>query len=130
MEIEMSGWTIYWIGILDNLSFVFTAISVLSLIVLVIWAMIKCITSSTDDEVCNAFTKATSGITCCCKILLFVCVPLAAITPSSKTAAAIYILPKIVNNETIKTESEEIYSLGKQWLKSQIEETKTERESK
>jgi len=51
------------------------------------------------------------------KLLLgsgFISICIATILPSSKTLAAMYIIPKILNNESIATELKEIYDLAKE----------------
>ena len=40
--------------------------------------------------------------------------------PSTKTAAAMHVLPAIANNETIQNEASEIYQLAKQALKDAV----------
>lgn len=37
-----------------------------------------------------------------------------AVLPSSKTAAAMFVLPAVVNNETVQGEAAELYGLAKQ----------------
>lgn len=44
----------------------------------------------------------------------------ATLLPSSKTAAAMVIVPAIANNETIRKESGELYDLAKQALRDSV----------
>ncbi len=46
----------------------------------------------------------------------FIFLVLAVICPTTKQAAVLYALPKIVNSETIQQESRELYDLAKQGL--------------
>ena len=51
----------------------------------------------------------------------------AALLPSSKTAAAMVVIPAIANNEKIQDEASELYQLAKQGLKQVIADgSKTE----
>jgi hypothetical protein len=69
---------------------------------------------------------ADAGFALCKKaaIPLLICIILSALLPDSKTAAAMYVIPAIANNETIKAESKEIYELAKEGLKKLVEEKK------
>jgi len=42
-----------------------------------------------------------------------------AFVPSSKTLAAMYVLPKVAENQEIKTEAREVLDLAKEWLKKE-----------
>lgn len=53
---------------------------------------------------------------------------LATFLPSTKNAAAIVVIPAIVNNETIQREAADLYGMAKQALKDAItEKTSTEK---
>ena len=42
--------------------------------------------------------------------------------PSSKTVAAMYVIPALANNEALKIESKELYELAKGALKDMVKE--------
>lgn len=48
------------------------------------------------------------------------------VIPSGKTIAAMYVLPKIANNEVIQGEAKEFYELAKEGLKNLINNKKGE----
>jgi hypothetical protein len=48
--------------------------------------------------------------------------------PSSKTAAAIIVLPAIANNETVQTEAADLYKLAKQAMQKAVGEEKETKE--
>jgi hypothetical protein len=52
-------------------------------------------------------------------VILAISALLAVFVPSSKTLAAMYVLPKIAENQEIKTEAHEILDLAKAWLKKE-----------
>lgn len=45
-----------------------------------------------------------------------------AVTPSTKQAIAIYVVPKVVNNQDIQAIGEDSLKLVKQWLEDQLED--------
>ena len=45
-----------------------------------------------------------------------------AMIPSSKTVAAMYVIPALANNEALKIESKELYELAKGALKDMVKE--------
>ena len=63
------------------------------------------------------------------KRLLVVCslsTSMASLLPSTKTLAAMFIIPAVMNNETVQKEAGEIYTMAKDALKEAVkpEETK------
>lgn len=46
------------------------------------------------------------------------------IAPSTKTAAAMIVIPKIANNESVQREAVELYSLAKQALRDAVDAPK------
>lgn len=51
---------------------------------------------------------------------LLVCGAINSFIPSTKTMAAVVILPAIVNNETVQKEAGDLYALAKQGLKELV----------
>ena len=112
----ISPWTIYWITRLDALRDVLQSISALSVIIaavtLFFMVMIK-IDESWDEwgKFCTAFFIPSL-------ILLIISGIGYVAMPSTKEACAIYIIPKIVNNEQVQQVPENALK----FLSSQLEE--------
>lgn len=78
-----------------------------------------------DDDA--AYAHATLGRLLCKLLPVWVlCLVLWVVVPTSKEAAAIVVLPALVNSPTVQKESKEIYDLAKSWLKSQAPAVKIE----
>ena len=120
---NISGWMIYLITIADNLSCAFCIVTIIVGIVGAICAIIRAVgADNLDDGEKKAFNKC---IKTCIFIFSFSLLG-TVLVPSGKALAAIYIIPKIANNETLKDEAGEIYKFAKDWLKSTLEDKKTE----
>lgn len=72
--------------------------------------------SEDDFALYISVRKAKTPVT----ILFFIFVSLIILLPTTKEAAAIYVVPKIVNNETIKTDAGNLYSLAIEALKGAL----------
>ena len=92
-------WLIYLVGIVDGLIEVCAAIGILSFVGWVVTtAYIHVCGYEGVDEACVAVWKKARKVT-------WLFIPLALIatfTPSSKTIAAMYLVPKIANNEQVQ----------------------------
>ena len=100
--------TIYWIGTCDS---IFTACIFLTAVFFISGIAISC-----------AFSEMKQERTAILSFFFFLILVLASIggavfTPSSKTAAAMYVVPAIVNNEKIKDIGSGIYDLALEWMK-------------
>lgn len=51
---------------------------------------------------------------------------LGMLTPDTKTLAAMYIVPKIANNETLQTEANELYQIFREELRESLKEDDSE----
>ncbi len=120
----MTGWDVYWFTRLDAIFvfFVFMAI------MLGITLMTVGIVTSIDGEwkkVKKWFFRGVVAFTVCLLVLMFV--------PTTKQAAAIYLLPKIVNNNQVQHIPENFAKLlnakMEQWIRDTFEEKKDKKES-
>lgn len=111
--------TIYWIGNCDSM--------VIACIVMTIISIgLGLILSSALLSIENA--KAACWMLGIFLVLGFFGLAGAAFIPSSKTAAAMYVVPAIANNEKIQSLGSEIYDLAVEWMKEL--KPKKEKESK
>ena len=89
----MSWWFIYWITRLDAINDFFVAVAIISFFCIVSLAWI--------GFLAEVFSKVVKWIKCSV-ILMIVFSLLAILTPNLKEAAAIYLIPKMVNNEAVQ----------------------------
>lgn len=105
---------VYFIGILDNVLCFFE----ITLFILVLFACAIAITIFHIDE--PTWTKKALKYILCIAFVAFLFGCLRIFIPSSKTAAAMYIIPAIANNEKVQTIGENsieiLRKLSKQWL--------------
>ena len=111
----ISPWTIYLIGILDNVQQACLAMSVFGGIAASIIFILTTL-EQTFDEWKKCFAIA---------LVVFLIGSVGAIfTPSSKSAAAIYLIPKIANNEQVQQVPENALRLLntklQEWLQDSI----------
>lgn len=103
----ISPWTIYWVLQLDNIGNASEMVAFLGLFALpFLWGFVL-----SELKSLAAFVFAV-GVT-----VVWLAVATAAIfLPSTKTAAAMFVIPAIANNETIQREAGDLYGLAKQAL--------------
>lgn len=121
----MSGWTVYLITRLDSINFMLTFIFAMSFIVSVISAVMFLISVSNEDEVGIKAAKSvikTSIIVCV--ISMFMC----SFIPDMKEAAAIYVIPKITQNEKIQELPYDLHKLFEAKLEEWINDSTKESE--
>lgn len=127
----MSHWTIYWVLILDSLKLTATLASFLLgvglVIALVIWiaASCECKKYSAGEE--DYFVRRIS------KIFSWILGPIVAISllfavfvPNTKQAVAIWVTPKIVNNEQVQEIPQKGLKVLDKKLESYLDELKKE----
>jgi len=97
---------IYAIGILDNIHMLLCAFTGISLIALII-------SICAMESVTSIYTKIFAPIFICCTIAT-------ALLPSTKLAAAMFVVPAIANNEDVRAiggnSLEALRKLTEQWL--------------
>lgn len=115
----ISPWEIYLVMQLDSINgFFFTIALVLSIIcccalfagALATGAGLSKYTDDTEKrnwEVTKKITKKLGTIA-------FIAGLLCAVLPSSKTAAAMIVIPAVLNNQSVQVEAKELYALAKQ----------------
>jgi hypothetical protein len=123
----MTSMQMYWLLKLDDIrSFLEEGgafITALSVFAVLAWGFIPMFNALEDcDDTRIAKCKKTAGK---CVVLVFVWLMLYCtvymLMPTTKQAAMIYCVPKIVNsewaNETLPNEAKELYGLAKSWLR-------------
>jgi hypothetical protein len=120
----MSAWTIYWVMQLDSIgsytTFLTLAIGA-ALVLLTIFGAMNRHLSNTFPELDVSKQERSSGemmhrIARRLIAPFLIISAVATFIPSSRTAAAVVILPAITNNEQIKKEAGDLYGLAKQAL--------------
>ena len=110
---EITPSFIYWITRLDGIKAFFGIICVFSGISLIIFIITSIVTGAYKD---NEHRMHIKGL----KISLFVFLSAALseiFTPDTKQACAMYVIPKIINNEKIQEVGREFYDLALDWMK-------------
>lgn len=117
----ISPWEIYWVMQLDAIN-TFAGLASFTGIfaVMAVWGFVL---SETDGLVPRI---AASALTAMWAIVLAVAVFL----PTSKTAAAMIVIPDIANNERFQAEASDLYDLAKQGLKKIVATDEEKPESK
>jgi len=91
----MNSWFVYWFIVVGKLSGFFWVGAILVSVIWITWFMVSAIN---EEELNSKFVKKHL-----CRIwipiLLFL---LAILTPNLKEMAAIYLIPKVVNNEQVQ----------------------------
>lgn len=115
----ITPWEIYWVLQLDSIRACLVTVAVLSgpvaALTLFIGAMARDCMDLSDESWARA-KRMVKRLT----VTLCVSLALASLLPSTKTAAAMIIVPKIVNSLTIQHEAGDIYNLAKQALRDAI----------
>jgi len=104
----ITAWDIYWVMQLDAIRAVILALAVASGAVAGAAGLTGGIEGNEDAK--RAAKKAAR--------VCFVAAMVTALIPSTKTAAAMIVLPAVVNNETIQAEAGDLYNIAKEALRA------------
>ncbi len=114
---------LYWITRLDNLQFVISILTVFSTIATIILGIMFVVVNNDDDFKDNLPITRKSFYTLL-PITLIIMVA-GVLVPTTKEAAAIIIIPKVVNSDFVQTklpkEADALYELTKAWLMEKTE---------
>lgn len=112
----MSSLEVYLVVLSGRLSMFFGMLGIIAMMLTAIYAIENYISKPEEFSRClGLIKKAGIGIICCGFI--------ATVLPNTTQMAAIYIIPKIVNNTEISKLPPELTSLAVEWLKD-IKKTK------
>ena len=116
----MSAWTIYWIlqldsiGVFFGLLFIAGAIFTGSTVLVGVCVTDRgCYPSEKQDEAWERFKRTGWRVGAATVIVG----AMSTFIPSTKTAAAMVVIPAIANNETIRAEAGDLYRLAKEALR-------------
>lgn len=124
----ISAWTIYWVMQMDNIASMFLVAAVVGgVAAILLWCIYNDAASSCPEEwgssdyrakyqrkldMAPALFKRARQITVLAALLFIV----AYLLPSTKTAAAMLVIPAVANNETVQKEAGELYGIAKDAL--------------
>jgi hypothetical protein len=119
----MSGWFVYGIIVFGNLGSACAIVSVLSSIGIIILSIFwKVFNSECDERLAAGVAKWIRGLI----VTLLICIVMAIFIPSTKELAAIYLIPKIVNNEQVQQVPDAALKLlnlkMEEWIKDTVGE--------
>lgn len=101
----ISPWTVYWITRLDSIQSLFALVAILSMIAATLYTLFNLIELERRPPRLGAIIAF---------VVLFIVG--ATLTPTTKEACAIYLIPKIVNNESVQEIGVDIKTLARDWL--------------
>ena len=108
----MDAWTIYGVALADD-------VKVAAVILTILFAIAFVVALGVDTDNNRTWKRRiAAGFALALAVATF--------TPSSKTVAAMYILPKIVTGEKVRQLGDEAYDLAVEWMKSLKPSKKTE----
>ena len=124
----MSGWTIYWITRLDAISTALVVVVAITGSIGAIAAVVSFFIGADEhDDVLYFFRKWPIKLAALAwPVLLLLC----CLIPSTKEAAAIYLIPKIANNEQVQQVPDKAMQLLQGKLDEWISETAGKKEKK
>jgi hypothetical protein len=110
----MTGTEMYWLLMLDNISTMFVILCFVSgFAIVVVSALVLCATEDMGWEDVKPFAKPFYVIA----VPLFIITCIAAtMLPTTKQMAAIIVVPKIINNETVQELPAKLLELGVDWI--------------
>ena len=115
----MSAWTVYWLFQLDSIG---CTLSIFAWIALISWCSITIFKWFQEDV--DEYKKVSKVAKSIGWPMVFLCV-LSTIIPSTKTMAAIIVLPRIAsaeNLDTVASDAGDIYKLAMSRLKDALGE--------
>ena len=109
---EITPFMIYLIGIVDNVHIMGVLVAAISGLV-AIFTTVGWLCVAEDEPKVSMSCFKVARISW---IVIPVSIVLATMTPSSKTAAAMFVIPAIANNENVKKVASGIYDLAVEWM--------------
>ncbi len=120
----MSAWDVYWIMQMDSLrDFATGSLSLLVPVWIILTVGCVMAACECDDEKDAQKTVGKFWVRCSCALLALCAVSLTALSfvPSTKTMAAMYVVPAIANNERLQTDLADVYDLGMERLREVLD---------
>ena len=99
----ITAWDIYWITRLDYIGHGLLGVTILSLFASIILIGVRVAEHEEIEKEVNKDVRQTfAWIIGLCLSLFFISITVNIFTPTTKEAVAMYLLPKIVNNEQVQ----------------------------
>lgn len=122
----MSAWTVYWVLQLDSIKYIFILLTIFSAAAAAITSIIGGLMTGEYNERDRENGTKLLGYSKRLWLTFVVALFAANLLPSSKTAAAMIVLPALTSEEvvgTVKSEAKELYEMAKEALKEKITTT-------
>ena len=124
----ISAWDVYWVMQLDSISVLISGLLAVSAVVCAGLFLVQAVHAGEDCWSWNEgsiqerkeFRRTIRGHGARALVAAMFFALASALTPSSKTVAAMLILPAIANNETIQREAGDLYGLAKEALREAV----------
>ena len=114
---NISPWMIYVIGQADR----WQGVADLGMLLGVFFLVVACCASATNwDEIPRPVQKCIKILLPMAGVFVLCCILMSIFMPSSKTLAAMYVIPKIANNEQLQKDGGEIYRLAVEFAKDKL----------
>lgn len=107
--------TIYWIGQCDQIRCILGPAAVIGLISAIILT-IAAVASTFDSSVPRTMRNLLSVFASLLWAVVLVAVVGLLFIPTTKTVAAMYVVPAIVNNEKLNDAGDRFYTLAVEWM--------------
>lgn len=107
--------TIYWIGQCDQMRYVLEPTAVLGLIFAIALTIVA-VGATFDSSTPRILRKLLSVLASLFWAVMFVAVIGLLFIPTTKTVAAMYVVPAIVNNEKMNDAGDRLYVLATEWM--------------
>lgn len=133
MNTMITPWEIYWVLQLDSIIAAAVLIAVVSGVVAAITSIVSLVLAADNpdgwysemlkSDVIRNNKRAPVLRKAAFRILVFLFLPsfvLATLLPSTSTAAAMIVAPKIINSPTVQHEAGDLYKLAKQALENAV----------
>lgn len=109
--------TIYWLTRLDALNIVCVATLVISAFICVIAAIMFFGVATPDHEEDDPLMKSLLKATKTSFAIAIISTIVAAFLPTTKEMAAIIVVPRVANSETVQQLGDGIVNLAQEWMK-------------
>ncbi len=115
----MSHWLVYWVLMLDNIS---VGLGVVLATVAIYLFYLYCLDDDIYDKAENNYIKnpKTKKLKKLMWLLLFFIIAIVSFAPSTKQMAAIYLIPQIVSNKSIKQLPPKLSKLALEYVNKEL----------
>lgn len=115
----ITPWEIYWVLQLDSINGALGVVGGACGVAAILIGIVAVISSDLGDVSDESWAVIKRWLKCLV-VVAGVCIVLLGVIPSTKTAAAMIVVPAIVNNKAVQHEAGDLYALAKEALKEAI----------